>query len=189
MALGRAVGRACCQGVPGAACTRLVTSGERLLSRPCERGASEGIDVWARWSSRSASCTIRASWPAGPRASAIRRRLGLVLQRQLHFDLLASTKLLTELTTLAESAANAAIWVAEGLDGSALRALWSGSTDDFTAVVWLGKSLLAALTSDVASLSIVLACVCRPLIPLLEVTLHRESASEFAIAARWPWAW
>jgi hypothetical protein len=32
---------------------------------------------------------------------------------------------------------------------------------------------LAALTSDVASLSIVLACVCRPLIPLLEATLGR----------------
>ncbi|MGB0093474.1 MAG: hypothetical protein WBP81_13225 [Solirubrobacteraceae bacterium] len=80
---------------------------------------------------------------------------------------------MTELTTLAESAAIAAIWVAEGLDGSALTALASASTDDFTALVWLGKSLLAALTSDVASLSIVFSCDVRPLIPLLEVTLGR----------------
>jgi hypothetical protein len=43
--------------------------------------------------------------------------------RQLHFDLLASAKLLTELTTLAASGAIVAIWPAEGLAGSALTAL------------------------------------------------------------------
>lgn len=54
-----------------------------------------------------------------------------------------------------------------------MTALASVSTDDFTALVSLGKSLLAALTSDVASLWIVVICVFRPLIPLLEVTLGR----------------
>jgi hypothetical protein len=80
---------------------------------------------------------------------------------------------LTELTTLAESAAIAAICAAEGLGGSAVTALWSASTDDFTALLWVGKSDLAALTSDVASLLIVVICVCRPLTPLLEVALGR----------------
>jgi len=42
---------------------------------------------------------------------------------QLHFDLLASVKLVTELTTLAASVAIPATCVAEGLDGSALTAL------------------------------------------------------------------
>ena len=54
---------------------------------------------------------------------------------QLHFDLLASVKLLTELLTLAASVAIAATWVAEGLDGSALTAVWSVSTDVLTALV------------------------------------------------------
>ena len=72
--------------------------------------------------------------------------------RQLHFDLLVSPKLLTEFTTLPASSAIAAIWLADGLDGSALTALWSMSTDVLTALVWVGKSLLAALTSDVALL-------------------------------------
>ena len=92
---------------------------------------------------------------------------------QLHFDLLVSTKLLTELTTLLASSPTAAIWLAEGLDGSALTALGSVSTDVFTALVSVGKSLLAELTSDVASLSIVLTCDVSPLIPLLEAELGR----------------
>jgi hypothetical protein len=50
-------------------------------------------------------------------------------------DLVASVKLLTELATLAALVAIAAIWVAERLDGSALTALWSASTDVLTAVV------------------------------------------------------
>ena len=54
---------------------------------------------------------------------------------QLHFDLLASVKLLTELLTLAASVAIAATWVAEGLDGSALTAVWSVSTDVLMALV------------------------------------------------------
>ena len=52
---------------------------------------------------------------------------------QPHFDFVASTKLVTELTTLAASAATTATCEAEGLDGSALTALWSVSTEDFTA--------------------------------------------------------
>jgi len=58
-------------------------------------------------------------------------------------------KLLTELTTLPASEAIAAICVADGLDGSAFTALSSVSTDDFTALVSVGKSLLAALASVV----------------------------------------
>ena len=57
------------------------------------------------------------------------------LAGQLHLDLLASVKLLTEFTTLAALVATAATWVAEGLDGSALTAVWSASTDVLTAVV------------------------------------------------------
>jgi hypothetical protein len=85
--------------------------------------------------------------------------------------LLASLKLLTELTTLAASVAIVAIWAAEGLAGSALTALWSAATDDFTALVWLGKSLLAELTSAVASLWIFVACDFRPLMSPLEAAL------------------
>lgn len=90
---------------------------------------------------------------------------------QSHFDLLALTKLLTELTTLAAPVATVAIWLAEGLAGSALTVLWSPSTEDFTALVWLGKSLLAELTSDVASLWIFVTCDFRPLMSPLEAAL------------------
>jgi len=106
-----------------------------------------------------------------------------VLQAQLHFDLLASVKLLTELTTLLASRPIAASWVAEGLDGSALTALASVSTDDFTALVWVGKSLLAELTRVVASLLIVVSCDFRLLIPLLETELGRF-LTEFSRFAR-----
>jgi hypothetical protein len=102
-----------------------------------------------------------------------RRRLRTRLRHQLHFDLVVSTKFMTELTTLAELVAIAAICVAEGLDGSAVTALWSPSTDDLIAPVSVGKSLLAALTSDVASLSIFFACVCSPLIPPPRLMLVR----------------
>ena len=69
-----------------------------------------------------------------PAASAVAScRRGLACQLQL--DLLASVKLLTEFTTLAASVATAATWAAEGLDGSALTAVWSASTDVLTAVV------------------------------------------------------
>ena len=90
---------------------------------------------------------------------------------QLHFELVASVKFLTELTTLAAVGAIVAIWLAEGFDGSALTALESESTEDLIAVVWLGKSPLAELTSAFASLWIVLSWDCKPLMPLLPFKL------------------
>lgn len=90
---------------------------------------------------------------------------------QLHFELVASEKLLTELTTLAASLVTVAICAAEGLDDRAATALLSASTDDVIALVSLGKSLLAELTSVVASLWIVLTCEVKPLMPLLTVRL------------------
>ena len=76
-------------------------------------------------------------------------------------------KLLTELTTLAASLVTVAICAAEGLDDRAARALLSAPTDDVMALVSLGKSLLAELTSVEASLWIVVTCVFKPLTPLL----------------------
>ena len=80
-------------------------------------------------------------------------------------------KLLTELTTLAESLVTVAICAAEGLDDRAATELFSASTDEVIALVWLGKSLLAELTSAVASLWIVATCDFKPLIPLLTFKL------------------
>jgi hypothetical protein len=71
---------------------------------------------------------------------------------QLHCELVASVKLLTELTTLAASLPTVAICEAEGLDGSAVTEFLSALTEEEMALVWLGKSLLAELTSAVASL-------------------------------------
>lgn len=72
-------------------------------------------------------------------------------------------KLLTELVTLATLAVTVASCPTDGLDGSALTVLASESTEDFMALVWLGKSLLAELTSAFASLWIVLSWDCKPL--------------------------
>jgi hypothetical protein len=90
---------------------------------------------------------------------------------QLHFELLASLKLLTELTTLAASLMTGAICAAEGLDGRAATELLSASTDDVMALVWLGKSPLAELTTAAASLSISLIFDFKVLTPLLPFTL------------------
>jgi hypothetical protein len=90
---------------------------------------------------------------------------------QLHFDLLASPKLLAELATLVALVAIAAIWADEGLAGSAATALCSASTDDFTALVWLEKSLLPELTSAVASLWIFVTCDFSALTSPLETEL------------------
>ena len=54
---------------------------------------------------------------------------------QLHFDLVASEKVVTEVTTFLALSPMAAIWLAEGLGGSALAAVWSASTDVLTALV------------------------------------------------------
>ncbi len=61
-------------------------------------------------------------------------------------------KLLTELTTLAASLVTVAICPAEGLDDRAATELLSALTEDVMALVSLGKSLLAELTSVEASL-------------------------------------
>jgi hypothetical protein len=65
---------------------------------------------------------------------------------QLHFELDASTKLFTELTTLAASRPTVATCVADGLDGRAASELLSASTEDVMAPVSFGKSLLADRT-------------------------------------------
>ena len=82
-------------------------------------------------------------------------------------------KLLTELTTLAESLVTVAICAADGLGDKAATELLSVSTDEVMALVWLGKSLPAELTSALASLWIVLSCDFRPLTPLLVIELVR----------------
>jgi hypothetical protein len=80
-------------------------------------------------------------------------------------------KLLTELTTLAASLVTVEISATEGLDDRPATALLSASTDDVMALVSLGKSLLAELTSVEASLWIIVTCVFKPLTPLLVVRL------------------
>jgi hypothetical protein len=86
---------------------------------------------------------------------------------QLHFDLLASTKLLNEFTTFAAALTTAAVSLAEGFAFSALTALVSASTEDLMALVSLGKSLWAWLTTVLASVRIFVNAACRALIPLL----------------------
>ena len=79
----------------------------------------------------------------------------------------ASTKLFTELTTLAPSLVAVATCVTDGLDGSAVTEFLSALTEDVMALVSLGKSPLAELTSVVASVWICLSCDLMPLTPLL----------------------
>jgi hypothetical protein len=93
------------------------------------------------------------------------------LSGQLHCELVASVKLLTELTTLAASLVTVAICPAEGLVDRAVTELFSASTDEVMALVWFGKSLLAELTSAAASLPIVVTCDFKPLTPLLAFKL------------------
>ena len=93
------------------------------------------------------------------------------MRGQLHVELLASTKLLTELATLAAFLPTVAISAREGLDGRAVSELLSVSTDEVMALVSLGKSLLAELTTVVALLWIVPICDFRPPTPLLVSTL------------------
>jgi hypothetical protein len=85
--------------------------------------------------------------------------------------LLALLKLLTELTTLAAFLLTVAISDAEGVAGSAATELLSAFTDEVMALVSVGKSLLAELTTAVASLWILLTCAFRPLTPLLAFRL------------------
>jgi len=76
-------------------------------------------------------------------------------------------KLLTELTTLDALLATVAIWLAEGASDSALTALVSESIEELMALVWLGKSVFASLTSVLASVWTFSSSAFRPLIPLL----------------------
>ena len=90
---------------------------------------------------------------------------------QPHCELVASVKFLTELTTLDAALVTVAICATEGLDDRAATALFSASTDEVMALVWLGKSLLAELTSAVALLWIAATCDFKPLTPLLTFKL------------------
>ena len=74
-------------------------------------------------------------------------------------ELVALVKFFTALTAAAALMPTAAISVADGLDGSALTALCSVSTEVLMAVVSVGKSLFALSTSFVASVWMVVACV------------------------------
>jgi hypothetical protein len=102
---------------------------------------------------------------------------------QLHFELLASTKLLTELTTVDAALVTVAIWVAEGFAVSALTALVSASTEDLMALVWVGKSLLACVTTLSASVLILWNSASRALTPLLGLRLLTPLI-EFSRSAR-----
>ena len=109
--------------------------------------------------------------------------LGEHARGQLQFELVAFVKLFTELSTLAASAATGARSAAEGLGGSAATALLSALTEEVMALVWLGKSLFAELTSAVASLSTFVSCDFKPLIPLLETWLG-SALTEFSRLVR-----
>lgn len=77
----------------------------------------------------------------------------------MHLELVESVKLFTEVTTLLAWLASAAMFAADGLDGNDLTVLSSALIDDVIDDVSLGKSLLAELTSAVASLWIFVSCV------------------------------
>ncbi len=72
--------------------------------------------------------------------------------RQLHFDFVAFVKLVTEFTNLDASPATVEIALADGFDAAALTEVSSPASDDLIALVSFGKSLLAELTSELASL-------------------------------------
>jgi hypothetical protein len=80
-------------------------------------------------------------------------------------------KLFTEVFTLDASWATAAIVAAEGLEPRAATELFSALTDAVMALVWLGKSLLAELTTALAADSTFWACDFQALAPLLTVKL------------------
>ena len=90
---------------------------------------------------------------------------------------------MTELTTLDALPTTDAIWLAEGFAGSALTALLSASTEDLMALVSLGKSPLAWLTTALASVWIFLNWACKALTPLLGLKLV-ASLTEFSRLVR-----
>ena len=86
---------------------------------------------------------------------------------QLHFELDALTKFFTELTTLAAFWPTMKVCAAVGLDGRAASELLRVSTEDVMALVSFGKSLLAELTTVVASLWTCWICDFKLLMPAL----------------------
>ena len=80
-------------------------------------------------------------------------------------------KLVTEVFTPDAAWVTAAMVAAEGLDRRAAAELFSPLTDEVMALVWLGKSLLAELTSAVAAARTFWACDSQALTPLLAVKL------------------
>jgi hypothetical protein len=113
-----------------------LNTGEALVCQPSARGGTElkqvvekcrGVGVW-RDSGRdpremvddriAEAVALAFVFLTG---NGVRERgvHGRSLRLQLHFDLLALLKVLTELTTLVALLAIAAIWVADGLAGSA----------------------------------------------------------------------
>lgn len=85
--------------------------------------------------------------------------------------MLAFTKLWNELTTLPAALTTPAIWLGEGFALSALTALVRASTDDLIALVSLGKSFLAWLTTVLAADWAFVNAVCKAVIPLLGLKL------------------
>ena len=80
-------------------------------------------------------------------------------------------KLFTEVFTLDASLVTVAIAAAEGLGGRAVTEFFSALTEEVMALVWLGKSLLAELTSAVAALWTIWTCDFQALPPLLAFKL------------------
>jgi hypothetical protein len=80
---------------------------------------------------------------------------------------------LTVLTAAVAAVAIGARSDAVGLAGRPWTAVFSESTDDFIALVWLGKSLLAELTSFLASFSRIVTCARNPLAPPVLTELGR----------------
>jgi hypothetical protein len=85
--------------------------------------------------------------------------------------LLASKKLWTELSAVDAAEVTATICPAEGFDVSALTALESEATEDLTALVSFGKSLLACVTTLSAAVLTFSNCVCKVLTLLLGLRL------------------
>jgi hypothetical protein len=91
--------------------------------------------------------------------------------RQPHCELVAFLKLFIEFFTLDASWATVVIVAAEGLEVRAVAEVCSALTDEVMALVWLGKSLLAELTSAVAAVLTFWTCDFQALAPLLTVRL------------------
>ena len=90
---------------------------------------------------------------------------------------------MTELTAVDAALMTVVIWAADGFAVSALTALVSASTEDLMALVWVGKSLLAWVTTLLASVLTFWNVACRALMPLLGLRLLTPLI-EFSRSAR-----